>query len=109
MTSIDAISTRVESIIRSTLGLGNDVFLTPDSDLVSEVGLDSIEAFEAVATLHDLLGVRVADDLDPKSIGSIRNIALYIADTCSPEVIENFMKLDLDARLAKMRDTDELV
>lgn len=109
MSSIDAISLRVESIIRATLGLGNDVSLTPDSDLVSEVGLDSIEAFEAVATLHDLLGVRVADDLDPKSIGSIRNIATYIADTCSPEVIDRFMNIDLKARLAQMRDSDELV
>lgn len=109
MNSVDIISSRVESIIRYTLGLGDDVALSPDSDLVSEVGLDSIEAFEAVATLHDLLGVRVADDLDPKSISTIRNIALYISDSCSPEVIERFLALDIKARLASMRSTDELV
>lgn len=109
MNSIDAISLRVESIIRATLGLGDDVTLTPDSDLISEVGLDSIEAFEAVATLHDLLGVRVADDLDPKSIGSIRNIAMYITATCPPDVIDRFMNIDLKERLSHMRDSDELV
>lgn len=109
MFSTNDISARVEAIIRSTLKLGSDVALLPESDLVSEVGLDSIEAFESVATLHELLGVRIPEDIDPKSVGTIKGITTYILERYSPEVVERFMTLDVEAKLALMHDDDELV
>jgi acyl carrier protein len=102
------ISARIEAIIRNTLELGDDVKLTPESDLLTEVGIDSLEAFESVATLHELLGVKVPDDLAPKSIGTIKGMTDYIVARYSPEVIQHFLTLDIDARLKAMHSADSM-
>jgi acyl carrier protein len=107
MFPIDEISPRVEAIIRSALNLGVDVQLQPNADLVNEVGLDSIEAFESIATLHELLGVRIPEDLDPKSIATVNSIAQYIQIKYSPEVIQRFMEIDIQAELAAIRGVDD--
>lgn len=99
---------RVEEIIRATLELGDDVVISPDANLVSEIGLDSIEAFESVAALHEILGARIPDDLDPKVLGTIREIAAYMFNKYDAEKIDAFMEIDIAARIASMRNDDEL-
>lgn len=108
MYSVEQISGRIEEVIRQTLQLGDDVVLKPESDLVTEIGLDSIEAFEAVATLHELLGARIPEDLDPKSIASIKSIADYILARSTAEQVGMFMSMDIAARLAELQDDGAL-
>lgn len=105
-TSADVIG-RVEVIIRAVLGIGSDVELKPESDLVSIVGLDSIEAFESVAALHEVLGVRIPEDIDPKAIGSLRAMAEYLVGRYDAAIIENFMSIDIEAKLASLRKVDD--
>jgi len=108
MSSIQEISARVEEIIRAVLKLGDDVRIGTESDLVDEIGLDSIEAFEMVSTLHDLLGVGIPENLDPKSLASIGRIADYVSSTCTPEQVQSFLVLDFKERLASLQDDDVL-
>lgn len=108
MPAIQDVAARVEQIIRATLKLGNDVTLNADSDLVNEVGLDSIEAFEAMATLHDLLGVSIPDNLDPKLLASIQRIADYIVSTYTPVQVEAFLTMDFRERLASLNEDEAL-
>lgn len=109
MYSIDQVSDRVEEILRATLKLADDVVLEAESDLVSEIGLDSIEAFELVAALHEMLGVRIPEDLEPKSMRTIHSIASYIVDKYSASQVQEFMALDIASELARMQDGGELV
>lgn len=108
MFSVEQVSVRVEEIIRATLKLGDDVALRPESDLVNEIGLDSIEAFESVATLHEMLGVRIPEDLDPKAMGTIHGIAAYMIAKYDASKVAAFMELDVAAQLASMQDDGAL-
>jgi acyl carrier protein len=107
MYSVEQVAVRVEEIIRTTLKLGDDVALRPESDLVNEIGLDSIEAFESIATLHEMLGVRIPDDIDPKDLGSIAGIAAYVVRKYDANVVNTFMSIDVGAHLASMYDDGE--
>ncbi len=105
---IDQLSARVEKVIRTALQLGSDVVLRPDSDLVNEIGLDSIEAFEAVATLHDLMGVRIPDDIDPKSFATVEKIASYVLASYDAATVRAFLEMDVERRLAELSASSDL-
>jgi len=106
--SKEEVVARIEGVLRSTLELGPDVELRPEADLLSEIGLDSIEAFEAVTILHEILGVRIPDDLDPKTVASINGMADYIIDKYGPEVVDKFMTIDIDNAVKEMRSDESL-
>jgi acyl carrier protein len=106
--TVEQVRVRVEEIIRATLKLGSDVELNPDSDLVKEIGLDSIEAFESVALLHEMLGVRIPEDLDPKAMGTISNLSAYIVSKYDAAKVDAFLAIDVAARLASMHEGGEL-
>ncbi|MBS1159805.1 MAG: hypothetical protein H6R15_2224 [Proteobacteria bacterium] len=106
--SKEEVISRIEKVLRSTLGLGADVELRPDANLLTEIGLDSIEAFEAVTTLHEILGVRIPDDLDPKMVANINGMADYIFDKYGPDVVEKFMTTDIERAIAEMRADESL-
>ncbi len=107
MHSVEQISVRVGEIIRATLKLGDDIVLRPESDLVNEIGLDSIEAFELVAALHEMLGARIPEDINPRDMGSIAAISAYIVNQFNATIVDTFMTMDLDAHLASMYDDGE--
>lgn len=104
----DELAIHVEKVIRATLQLDDDVVLSPQSDLVNEIGLDSIEAFEAVATLHELMGVRIPDDIDPKAFTTIEKISQYLLDTYDSSTLKNFLDMDVTGRLAELSASDGL-
>ena len=107
MFSVEQVSVRVGEIISTTLKLGDDVVLRPESDLVNEIGIDSIEAFESIAALHDMLGVRIPDDIDPKEMGSIAGISAYIVNKYDAATVGAFMTMDVSAHLASLYDDGE--
>ncbi|OGH01502.1 MAG: hypothetical protein A2600_11985 [Candidatus Lambdaproteobacteria bacterium RIFOXYD1_FULL_56_27] len=80
--------------------------IDPTADLMDEVGLDSLEAFEMVITLHEFLGVDMPEDVDIKKVGNLRGIAQYIKDEYDTETVEQFMQRDV-ADLAKMQQKDD--
>jgi len=106
--NIGKIIAQVEVLVRVTLDIGEDVQLEPNSDLISEVGLDSIEAYEAIAALHTLLGARIPKDLDPLVVRSIGGMSEYVASRFSPEQVGEFLALDVNARIAALRTADTL-
>lgn len=108
MVAVGQVRVRVEEIIRATLKLGSDVELDPDSDLVKEIGLDSIEASVSVARLHEMLGVRTPEDLDPKAMGTISNLSAYIVAKYDAAKVDAFMAINVAARLASMHEGGEL-
>ncbi|HEY1256652.1 MAG TPA: phosphopantetheine-binding protein [Terracidiphilus sp.] len=87
--------------------LGDDVQLDVDADLVNQIGIDSIEAFDAVASFHELLDLPIPDDFNPRMANSIRNLAAYLINTHGEEAAERFLALDLDA-VALGGDSEEL-
>ena len=60
-----ALEDKLSAFLVKLLKLGPDVSLTPEGDLIQQIGMDSIEAFDAVATLHELLEAAIPDDFDP--------------------------------------------
>lgn len=103
----EALVQRIEMIIRNVLALGDDVQLEPDAELITVVGIDSIEAFESVATLHEILEVRIPDDLDPKSISSIRGMADYLQLRYSGATLDRFMSMNIEAKLNELKASDD--
>ena len=104
MVSIEQVSSQVSKVIRCTLNLKEDITLEGDADLVNEIGLDSLEAFEAMASLHDILGIKIPDQLNPKSLSTIDGIAAYVVDTCEPATVAAFLAVDVEAHLASLQD-----
>ena len=51
-----ALEHKLTTILRHILLIEDDVALAADAELVQQIGLDSIEAFDAVATLHEIIG-----------------------------------------------------
>lgn len=107
-TLADNISAQLLTLVRATLDIGSDVDLRPDADLIAEVGLDSIEAFEVLAALHALLGARIPKDLDPQVVRSVRGMSDYVLNRFAPEVVEQLVETDIAAKVAAMRSVDTL-
>lgn len=91
----NALENKLVEFIKSLLMLEDDVVLTPETNLIEEVGLDSIEAFEAVATLHDIMDVTIPEDFNAKWVSSLRQLANYVETNYPAEAIARFLDADL--------------
>lgn len=91
----NALENKLVEFIKSLLMLEDDVVLTPETNLIEEVGLDSIEAFEAVATLHDIMDVTIPEDFNAKLVSTLRQLANYVETNYSGEAIARFLDADL--------------
>ena len=80
--------------------------LDVNADLIEEIGLDSLEAFETIIALHEFLGVEMPEDIEVETISTLHGIANYILENYDQEIIVKFMKRDL-SELAEMRKVDE--
>lgn len=107
-TLADSVSAQLVTLVRATLDIGNDVDLSPDADLIAEVGLDSIEAFEVLAALHALLGARIPKDLDPQIVRSVSGMSDYVLSRFAPDVVDQLVASDIAAKVAAMRSVDTL-
>lgn len=90
-----ALETKLVEFMKTLLKLEDDVVLTPETNLIDEVGLDSIEAFEAVATLHDIMDVTIPEDFNAKSVSSLRQLAIFVESHYSGEAIARFLDADM--------------
>jgi acyl carrier protein len=91
-----ALESKIGAFLRKLLKLGDDVPLDAEADLVQQIGLDSIEAFDAVASFHELLNLPIPDDFNPRTANSIHNLSNYLMDRFGPDAAERFLDLDLD-------------
>jgi acyl carrier protein len=71
----EAMEAKTTAFLMKLMKLGNDVHIDPTAELTEQIGLDSIEAFDAIATLHELLDLPIPDDLNPKVVNSIRSLS----------------------------------
>ena len=104
----DSVSAQLVALVRATLDIGSDVRLDPEADLIAEVGLDSIEAFEVLAALHALLMTKIPKDIDPLTVRSIRGLSEYVRSRFSRESVDNFLGLDVASRMTVIRSADTL-
>ena len=75
---LPALETKVTEILRTLLKIEDDIDLDVSADLVQQIGLDSIEAFDAVATVHEIIGQPIPNNFNPRISNSIRLLAQYI-------------------------------
>lgn len=71
---------RVLEVIQLMFNIDQSVIGAVDSgeDLFDQTGIDSLQAFEAIIMLHDLIGDEVPRDIDPGSIATLDDIAAYL-------------------------------
>ncbi len=91
----DALERKLASFIAQVLKLGDDVKIDPEKNLIAQIGLDSIEALDALATLHELMGVSIPDQFNLKTLESLRSLAVYIQRQFGPEAAQRFLEMDL--------------
>lgn len=107
---INELADRTGFVLKNILGMKQEEVIKLDADLVEEVGLDSIEAFELLATMHELLGERIPETLDRNSMSTLTSIAEYIARSFQPDVVEKLLGADIAAKLADLKaSSDELL
>ncbi len=91
-----ALEDKLSAFLVKLLKLGPDVSLTPEGDLIQQIGMDSIEAFDAVATLHELLEAAIPDDFDPRVVSTVRGLATYVSSSFGTDMVKRFLAMDLD-------------
>jgi len=108
--SENSISARLNSklieFLQRLLKLEPDTNIDADSDLIEEIGLDSIEAFDAVASLHELLNVSIATDFNPKNVNTVRSLGNYVIKQFGEDVARRFVELDLNTAMANVEDEE---
>jgi acyl carrier protein len=92
-----SLEARLVEFLKVTLKLGDDVEIDPRASLIDQIGLDSIEAFDAVATIHEIMGVTIPDDFSPKLISTLRELGDFIATRYEAAVVARFMACDFQA------------
>jgi acyl carrier protein len=90
----DQLNLKINQYMHLFLKLGKDIVLDPETSLIEQVGLDSIEAFDAIATLHEILEVSVPSNFNPKIAATLNGITEYLLTTYSPEIVDKFMQYD---------------
>jgi len=101
-----AFEEKLSAFIRRGLKLGDDVVIAADVDLATQIGLDSIEAFDAVATMHELMLVSIPDDFNPRTVTTLRSLSDYVILTFGDEVAKRFLGIDLNT--IEFNRTDDL-
>ncbi|AXE35903.1 hypothetical protein DK843_17285 [Chromobacterium phragmitis] len=91
-----ALEDKLRAFLVRLLKLDEDQPLPADADLIQQIGLDSIEAFDAIATLHELLDAVIPENFNPKVVNSIRTLARYVLDAFGDEAARRFVALDLE-------------
>lgn len=91
-----AFEDKLSAFIRRGLKLGDDVVIAADVDLGAQIGLDSIEAFDAVATLHELMQVSIPDDFNPRAVSTLRRLSEYVLRSFGDEAAQRFISIDLE-------------
>ncbi len=66
----------IKDFIATQLGK-NDVDITLESDIINDVGLDSLDIVDLIMEIEDRWGV-VADDEDIKTLKTIGDVVSYI-------------------------------
>jgi acyl carrier protein len=95
--SHEEVEKKLIEFMRTVLRLGDDVPLDATTNLIEQVGLDSIEAFDAVATLHEIMNQSIRDDFNPKVVGTVRDLGNYLLQNYPEESIEALIAADLSA------------
>lgn len=92
-----ALEEKLTQFIREMFKLGDDVEIRPAESLIDQIGLDSIEAFEAIVTLHDAAGIDIPEDFSPLVINSVRELSGYIGRKYGDVVVDRVLNLDLSS------------
>ncbi len=69
---------RVAELISSQLGIDKSK-VTPQSEIISELGADSIDVFEMIMALEDELGIEVPED-KVQSLKTVQDVVALIED-----------------------------
>ena len=73
---MEALAERVNAIITDQLGVENDA-LSPEANLLDDLGADSLDVVELVMALEEEFGIEVPDD-DVEEIRTIGDIVKYV-------------------------------
>ncbi len=73
---MEALSERVNSIVTDQLGV-DKASLSPEANLLDDLGADSLDVVELVMALEEEFGIEVPDD-DVENMRTIRHIVQYI-------------------------------
>ncbi|MEE9281409.1 MAG: acyl carrier protein [Myxococcota bacterium] len=73
---MEALNQRVNSIITDQLGVDRES-LTPEANLLDDLGADSLDVVELVMALEEEFGIEVPDD-DVENMRTIGDIIHYI-------------------------------
>ncbi len=73
---MQALSERVNSIVTDQLGVDKES-LSPEANLLDDLGADSLDVVELVMALEEAFGIEVPDD-DVENIRTIGDIVQYI-------------------------------
>lgn len=73
---MEALTERVNTIITDQLGVDRES-LTPEANLLDDLGADSLDVVELVMALEEEFGIEVPDD-DVENIRTIGDIVQYI-------------------------------
>ncbi|MFO3795767.1 MAG: phosphopantetheine-binding protein [Anaerolineales bacterium] len=101
---LHALEEKVTEILRALLKIEDDISLDVSADLVQQIGLDSIEAFDAVATVHEIIGQPIPNNFNPKVSNSIRLLAEYIQQEFGQEGAQKVLAADVADLLLNQED-----
>ncbi len=73
---MDALNERVNTLITDQLGVDRKS-LTPEANLLDDLGADSLDVVELVMALEEEFGIEVPDD-DVENIRTIGDIVQYV-------------------------------
>ena len=73
---MEALSERVNSIVTDQLGV-DKASLSPEANLLDDLGADSLDVVELVMALEEEFGIEVPDD-DVENIRTIGDIVAYL-------------------------------
>ncbi|MBG90630.1 MAG: hypothetical protein CL521_02310 [Actinobacteria bacterium] len=76
-------------------------------DIKSQVGLDSLRAFDMIVYIHESLGVDLPENMGLEFEMTINGIASYIINQYDLELVEAFLAKTEDEVLALMSDEDD--
>lgn len=103
------IQNKVKELIGKMYKLTDDriASLDPEKNLFQEIGIDSLEAFDAVVTLHEVLGVEIPRDIDPSTISNLGQLSNYLGTTYTPDVVQKLLDLNVEELLAQRASNDD--
>lgn len=92
--TVEAVAGKLHNVVATMQQLNGEEAqrIGVNDNLIDQVGMDSLAAFEFVVVIHEVMGVPLPEDVDLAAIDTIQGVATFLVETYPREAVAKLIE-----------------